>query len=329
MGSLKSNKTEAVARKQRYPVMKKRPVSYLAALLILGCLSYLWTSCSFKQGLYRVPQLVTSPALTKPSSIVRFKGRYVATGLQSNRLSCSEDLSFGKATYLDPADIGQSFSSPHFLAVTPWDTLLISNGWGKSIVEITGLDGSGWKEFRGDDRGFNAPHGLCVDKAGWIYVGDSLNSRLVRFRDMKGSDFQEFADLEQLIAYSRQLVCKDGAVWVSNSYEAREGLNRGAGANVLRIDNYTSGRAEVVYANPATNITGILPLNSTLLVAEWMKRQQIVAVDLLSGEHQVIDGSRCELGAPYGLFEEKDGSVLAAYFGDFKKNRGGIARFRR
>lgn len=309
--------------------MKKTHIFILVTLLLLTGYGYLWGSYFFEENRFRISLRITSTGLDKPSSVTRFKGHYVATELKANRLALSEDLSFTNISYFDPAVVGKTFSSPHFLAVTPWDTLLISNGWGKSIVEIADLDGSGWKEFHGDTKGFNAPHGLCVDSNGWIYVGDSLHSRLVRFKDMEGGNFQEFADHDRLIAYTRQLVCKGGTVWVSNSYEPRKGLNRGVGANVLRIEDFASGRAEVIYSNPSTNITGILPLETSLLVAEWTTLQQIVDVDLLNGENRTIPGSRCALGAPYGLFEEEDGSFLAAYFGDFEMNRGGLALYRR
>ena len=142
---------------------------------------------------------------------------------------------------------GQDFHHPHFLSLSPWGTLLITNGTGSTIVEITDLEGNGWREFGGVDISFNAPHGICIDDAGWIYVGDSLNSRIVRFRDMYGTGWEVFGDLDRRIAYARQMVWYKGALWVSNSYEKRTGLNEGTGANVLRISDFSSGKAEIVF----------------------------------------------------------------------------------
>lgn len=271
-----------------------------------------------------VVALLEDVNLKKPTSVIRFKGHYVATELKTNKLAIFDDLSLEKLRHFDPVTIGENFQAPHFLALSPQGNLLISNGWGRSIVEIEDLKGTGWKEFHGDSLGFKAPHGICVDEQGWIYVGDSLHSRLVRFKDMDGASWQVFEDIDNLIAYSRQLVCKNGAVWVSNSYEAREGLNSGQGSNVLRIDDFESGKAKIVYETIHNNINGILPLDLTLLVAQWGNKQSILSVNMSTGEVSDINGSKNVLGIPYGLYENDNQQIIAAYFGSFQDSQGGF-----
>ncbi len=278
-----------------------------------------------------VEKLVSNPGIHKPTHVLQFRNRYVSAQLEKNKLAIFDDLDLEKIDYFDPKTIGKSFMFPHFLAISPNGNLLISNSWGKSIVEIEDLDGSGWKEFSGPAGSeFDAPHGICVDAEGWIYVGDSLNSRLVRFKDMQGSSWQVFKDVDQKIAYSRQLVCKNGAVWISNSYENREGLNPGQGSNVLRIDNFTSGKVEIIYEDQNTNITGILPLDDILLVARWGYNSDIVSIDLESGKIFTVQNSHNELGIPYGFFEDKyENRIINAYFGSFEANPGGFAILKR
>ena len=146
---------------------------------------------------------------------------------------------------------------------------------------------------------------------------------------MQGLSWQVFKDVEQKISYIRQLVCKNGAIWISNSYENRPGLNPGQGSNVLRIDNFATGKVQVVYEDNNTNITGILPQKDILLVARWSNNINIEAMNLRSGKSFVVENSQNKLGVPYGLFEEKDESIIAAYFGSFKANSGGLAVLKR
>lgn len=277
--------------------------------------------------------LVKDTRLQHPTDIVKFKGRYVATELYNDRLAIFDDLQLRNLEYFEPARINRKFSAPHFLAITPRDTLLISNGWGDSIVEIENLEGRGWKEFNGIDKKFSAPHGLCVDNAGWIYVGDSLNSRLVRFRDIQGRDWQVFADLDRQISYIRQLVCRDGVVWVSNSYENRPGLNPGQGGTVLAITDFSSGRAATVFSFEKANITGVLPINDNdLLVGLWGIRRQLLLFDIKGQTAKVF--KRSELGTPYGMhFDNAASQVLVAHIGKLadrdRENIGGIAVYGR
>jgi len=273
-----------------------------------------------------VKKIVSSPSLHKPTHIIRFGNHYVATLLEENKLAIFDDLDLNNLHFFDPETINQNFGFPHFLAISTDGHLLISNGWENSIVEIEDLDGSGWKEFDGlPGSEFDAPHGICVDGEGWIYVGDSLNSRIVRFKNMQGASWQVFKDVDRKVAYSRQLVCKNGTVWISNSYENREGLNPGEGSNILRIDDFSSGKVQVVYADKYTNITGILPLDNILLMSRWGSYSDVVAINIESGEDFVVKNSHNDLGVPYGFFEDIDNNqIINAYFGSFDTNYGGF-----
>ena len=264
--------------------------------------------------------------MQKPTHILRFENHYVATQLENNKLAIFDDMNLKNLHFFDPETIGHHFGYPHFMAISKEGYLLISNGWGNSITKIEDLDGSGWEEFEGlSGSEFNAPHGICTDEDGWIYVGDSLNSRIVRFRDMQGASWQVFKDVDKKIAYSRQLVCKNGVVWISNSYENREGLNPGTGSNVLRIDDFSSGKVKVVYADKNTNITGILPLDNILLVSRWGQYNDVVAIDIESQKSFIVKNSHNGLGIPYGFFEDiYENQIINAYFGSFGANLGGI-----
>jgi hypothetical protein len=237
----------------------------VVALLGIGAICVI-SGCTPEMPDLRVAAIHQHPKLWNPADIVRFRGKYVASELYRNRLAIFDDLSFSGLAHFDPRAIGKRFAAPHYLSVTPQNTLLISNGWGNSIVEIADLDGGGWKEFSGIGRRFNAPHGVCTDKSGWIYVGDSLNSRLVRFLDMEGRGFEEFSDIEKKIGYIRQMVCAEDGIWIANSYEKRKGINPGRGGNILRIRDFASGRVEDFAGNPASNITAVLPLPGSIAV---------------------------------------------------------------
>lgn len=305
----------------------------LAAVLAVALLIAFFLDTS-RQPDFKVPRIIADPeALQNPADITRFRGRYVVTELYRNRLAVFDESGLDDVEYFDPADIGQRFRSPHFLEVTPWDTLLISNGWGDSIVEISDLNGGGWREFKGlEDDELRAPHGICVDEDGWIYVGDSLNSRLVRFRDMAGTGWQVFADVDARVSYIRELVCRGGAVWASNSYENRPGLNPGQGSNVLKISDFDSGKAEIVFAVNDTNMTGILPLEeSSMVVALWGAHRRIALAGIQAPGMTTFP--RPPLGIPYGIYQDPEsGDILVSHMGDLSdeesSNKGGIAVYR-
>lgn len=266
-------------------------------------------------------ELITN-GIRNPADIIEFKGRLVATELLSNRLAIFDYPEFKGLEYFDPERIGESFRSPHFMALAPGGGLLISNGWGSSIVSIDDLEGGGWTSFSGKGKKFSAPHGICVDRDGWIYVGDSLNSRLVRFRNMRGDGWQVFEDVDRRISYTRKLVCRDDGVWISNSYADRPSLNPGTGANVLRVTDFESGKVEEMYAIDYAGITGILPLSgNSLPIGVWGKTAKVGVVDIASNAMTLVPRFQDGLGIPYGFWFDGDNGILfVAHTGGLKLN---------
>lgn len=257
------------------------------------------------------PSALLTEGINNPADIIAFQGRYVATELLTNRLAIFDFPEFKGFEYFDPALIGESFQSPHYMAVSPTGGLLISSGWGSRIVQIDNLKGEGWESFSGVGKKFSAPHGICVDKDRWIYVGDSLNSRLVRFKNMSGEGWQVFKDVDRKISYVRKLLCRDDGIWISNSYEDRPGLNPGTGSNILRVTDFESGRAEELYTIDRANITGILPLSGgRLLVGVWGNLGKVAMIDLASRELSLIPRFRDGLGIPYGFWLNEVEQVL-------------------
>ncbi len=269
--------------------------------------------------------------LFNPTDIVYFKGKYVATELYKNRLAIFDNFSFESFEHFDPRSIGKKLHNPHYLAVTKRGTLLITNGWGSSIVEINNVNGDGWKEFYGIDR-FNAPHGICVDENGWIYVGDSLNSRLVRFKDLDGNGWQIFPDKNKSIAYIRQLTCKNGEIWAVNSYENRSGLNKGVGSNILKITDFDSGIVEEMASMPHTNATSVFPFSKKVLWAEWQGGKRLMSIEDNDQQPKVEQGSLPILRVPYSFYFDKlTQKLIVSYFGslsDPDKQKGGFITYR-
>ncbi|MBF0238942.1 MAG: hypothetical protein HQM12_14655 [SAR324 cluster bacterium] len=271
-------------------------------------------------------QQLTHPELFNPGDIIWFQGKFVATELMHNQLAIFDDLQFTNLRHFDPQSIGQKFYNPHFMAISPWNTLLLSDGWGSAIVEIKDLEGNGWKTFDGPDHSMHGPHGICVAQDGWIYVADSKKSRIVRFRDMDGKDWQVFADHQHKISYARQLICDEDGIWIANSYENLPGLNQGQGANILKISNFESGMTEEIFSLPYTNITGMLRIGNQFIWGEWIMGQRLVTGQL--GHHITLELVPAQsLGVPYGMrFFPEQNLWLGTYFGswDWQKDKGGL-----
>jgi len=312
-----------------------RSLLYAATLFAVFGTSASAASDTPATAVFAAPERVVE-GLHNPTDLVYFQGKYVAAEALSNTLAVFDDLSLAGLRRFDPASVGEKLASPHHLAVSPWGSLLITEGWGGAVVEIRDLQGTGWQRFRGIGKPLHAPHGICVSGDGWIHVADSLNSRLVRFRDMAGRDWQVFADLDRRISYGRQLVCENGNVWISNSYERRSGLNPGDGANILQIADFSSGRARVMVSVSEGNITGILPLASGRMwfgLWGWDRYRMLAVADTARGTYELVPGSRSDLGVPYGIARDPaTGRVLVTYLGSLKHggsaNYGGIAVFR-
>ncbi len=302
--------------------------SAIIVLLILLVIAYAFflkpvkleiTIESFQQGLFE-----------HPADIIEFKGSFWITELLSNQI-IESDLSLSKTLKnVSHPSPKKNFSSPHYLA-TDDNSLFISGGWGRSIYAFD-QSLKNFKEFTHTDDSdifkLNAPHGVCRQDD-WLYIADSLNSRLIRI-DINSSDkIEVFADHDKLIAYGRQLLCEKDSVWLSNSYEKREGLNIGNGANVLKISDFDSGKAEIITEFPNTNITGIyLHQQRYLITAQW-HTNSISIFDTKQKEHYgYIELPQPYAGVPYSIFfSEQTKRIYITFIGDIynKQNKGGIA----
>ncbi len=313
------------------PAGEKLAVTRTFALLIILLLV---AACDRDEALTLRLETIHTGTLFHPAYVRPVRGSYVALELLANRVVIGSDESFSRRRHTNPEAAGQHLASPHYFATHGDGSLLVSEGWGQSIVAIDPNDFSRpWQRFRGPKgERLNAPHGICTAVDGWIYVADSLNSRLVRFRDMQGRDWQVFPDNERRIAYGRQLLCRQDGVWLANSYEKRPKLNPGTGGNILRIREFASGAAEEVAAFPNENITGLaVAKNRWLIVGLWAKQRRLAIVDLSTGRTERVPRPPELSGPPYGLHLDTDTQRLwVAYIGDIykKQNQGGLALYR-
>ena len=174
------------------------------------------------------------------------------------------------------------------------------------------------------DRALNAPHGICQRRGdSWIYVADSLNSRLLRFKNTNVPQWEIFPDIERLVSYGRQLLCLPDSVWLSNSYEDRDGLNPGIGSNILRIAEFKSGRLEVIASFPNVNITGLEVINGRwIIVGLWGDQNRLLMIDARGQHNPVsIDSPESVPGPPYGFFyDKKSEQLLVAFIGNIHDN---------
>jgi hypothetical protein len=303
--------------------------SKFATCIAGACAVFILASCDSGQPPDIRIVSIEKHSLQYPAHVIRQGDDYVATELLANRLAIAGSAAFSNPRYIEGQPLGTRFSSPHFIATTP-NGVIFSEGWGSGVVLIPELAGDSYKRFKGvaEDR-MHAPHGLCYSDDGWIYVADSLNSRLVRFRGMDGTGWQIFEDMENRIAYGRQLLCRKDGVWIVNSYENREGLNKGQGSNVLRIRDFDSGRSELVTVFPDTNATGMGLLDDRwLLVGLWGVRKRLVLVDLAGKfENRLIARPEGIAGPPYGIsVDTNNRRIYVSHIGDIynKTQQGGL-----
>jgi hypothetical protein len=279
--------------------------------------------------------ILYSGMLEHPAQVIRLGDMYLAGELFSNELVLSESPGF--ETYERPVLRDKkhhsvvTLGSPHFLEVFDTNRILVSEGWGSNValVEIDSGEVTRFGDIGG--RGFNAPHGICFDaSSGWVYVADSLHSRLVRYRPSDTNPAEVFADHQKLVSYGRQLLCEEDGLWLSNSYENRDGLNPGKGSNVLHISDFASGKASVIAQFPEVNMTGLVRLNQNwIVVGLWSARNQLALVSSDgSSVVKAIQPINDLPGPPYGLFFDKDRSeLLATYIGSIhdQAHPGGLA----
>ena len=268
-----------------------------------------------------------------PADITEFKKKFWVTELLSSKVvQVNLDLSKVEQSLSHP-NPKKSFRSPHHLAVDE-NTLFFSAGWGSKIYSFD-KSLTHFKEIPEKNNQANiklkAPHGICRQD-NWLYIADSLNSRLLRVDINNPAKIEIFADKEKRIAYGRQLLCEKDSIWLSNSYEKREGLNAGNGSNVLKITDFNSGQAEVITQFPNTNITGIyLHQQRYLITAQWHTN----SISIFDTKQKQIIGyaelPKPYAGVPYGMFfSDTTKRLYITYIGDIygKQNKGGIGVYK-
>lgn len=302
---------------------------FVMSVVLLGC----------DDGQVLPPKLqlehVFTGNLAHPAHVVYKDGYYFAAELFGNRVALSKNIDFEELDYAeDKEGKTMEMSSPHFIFPITHQRLLVSEGWGSEIATLD-LKTYEFEQFEGDDEpGFRAPHGVCYEpKSGWVYVADSLRSRLVRYQLEDQSQFEVFSDKDKKIAYGRQLLCAESGLWLSNSYEGRPGMNAGNGSNLLRITDFNLGKVDVVASFPGTNMTGVSELNERwLVVALWGDYEQLVLVDKKGKIEPIyLENSVGLKGAPYGLdYDRESGRLLVSHIGDIDKrtDKGGLAVYR-
>lgn len=228
-------------------------------------------------------------------------------------------------------DTDSALNSPHFMTVSD-NSVYVTEGRGNNVAYYSLSEEAQQKKLF-DQEILNRPHGICEDNQGWIYITDSVNSRLVRIQ-RESKQFQVFADKQKRIAYGRQLLCRKDGLWLSNSYEKAFKLNSGTGSNILKITDFESGDSEIMVEYKDTNTTGLAVLdNRYLVVGRWSGKYDVVVYDLkLKTEIKKIYTFDKALDAPYGItVDEKSRKFYIAFLGlargRAKNENGGIKVF--
>ena len=279
---------------------------------------------------------VLQGGIEHPAHVIDVDDQRYATELFNNRIVQWANGQFPNIAPVlrDIPSSAYDLQSPHFLYLTADRELLISEGWGSQVQYLNIDDGQLTALTLPDGLTLNAPHGVCIDQAQqWIYIADSLHSRIVRINVKQPAQWQVYPDHKLQVAYGRQLLCRNDGIWLANSYEERPGLNPGKGSNVLRISHFDGGRAEVMAQFDDTNITGLAVVDERwLIVGLWGHYQTLAIIDLEDGAEMVTLPRRHDLsGPPYGLsYKAASRELLVAYIGDIRNrtNAGGIVVYR-
>lgn len=297
-------------------------------LIVTGLVCLVLASCLHKPDNSPDFQLLDfhTGSIEYPSELVEFGGQLWVSELLSKRV-ITLDASFAQVTgTLTHPNRKDRFRSPHHFAMDG-DRLYFSEGWGNRIFAY---DGQTVESF---DLELNAPHGICR-QGDWLYIADSLNSRLVRVSVTKPDRLQVYSDPKNRIAYGRQILCRNDGIWVANSYEQREGLNPGVGGNVIVITDFTAGLDKVVAELPHTNITGIAVIEDRiLLIGQWQTGR--IEMRDLSATYRApkeLPLPNENAGPPYGMYySQADDLLYVAFIGDIftKSHQGGIAVYKR
>ena len=202
---------------------------------------------------------------------------------QIYRLSDLSKADLQPVIAIDSNGLAEPVKSPHFFAKYK-NGVFVSEGRGDSLIfydlssenrgdEVVGVKVKGLPEL---DR----PHGLCIDQDDWLYIADSANSRLLR-KHLGSGKVELFKDVEKVIGYSRQLLCRKDGVWISNSFHDGFNLNQGAGSDVLRVTDFASGLTENIISFHDTGTTGLAVIDDRyLLVGRWLGKRDILVFDL-------------------------------------------------
>ncbi len=307
---------------------------------------FLWLGAcsndSSTQSLPKWERLNTfTDGFSHPTEVVRTSEGFIVAQMHSRwpliKLELGE-VSESEPTAAVPKSVPvEGLRSPHFIAEAQ-DGFYVSDG---RASDVWYFDYNNLKDYNDPKRGriistgfdLNRPHGLCLDSQGWLYIADSVNSRLIRWHT-KNKNIEVFADHQKRIAYGRQLLCRDDGLWLSNSYEGAFDLNPGQGGVVLKISDFSSGNSEVIFADPSTNFTGIAIINDRiLLVGRWSGKFDIAQLDMtnftLLEPLMTYDDA---LDAPYGMYNDEENRKLYISFLGLGKNReqgerGGVVEF--
>ncbi len=271
-----------------------------------------------------------SQGFLNPTLVVRNEGQFVIAQMRDGSILQTTNLYEPRQQSLSLAP-GSKLQSPHFITSSDQGDY-VSDGR-SDVIAFYPRERAQAGVLLGKEWGLNRPHGVCLDSKGWLYVADSVNSRLIRWHTVTGA-VQAFADNQKVIAYGRQILCRRDGLWISNSYEGAFKLNLGRGGNVLRIVDFESGDAELIYANTDTNFTGIEIVNNRyLVVGRWSGKYDVIVYDLKKKvQVQVLSTYEEAFGAPYGMFADNaERTLYVSYLGMTSKEpnlQGGVKLYR-
>ena len=305
----------------------------LVSLLIL-CLTIYLTN--IKENLVPVFSLRSTlfEGSNYPSDILFHDDKIWLTELRGNRVSAYPLSAFSDPDLATPITSSSKINSPHFLT-SNGNLMFVSAGWGEDIYKKSAAVDSEFEVTDFSPLTLKAPHGLCI-KDGWLYVADSLNSRLVRKKLesdlLTNIEPQIFSDTQSKISYVRQIRCDEAGVWLVNSYENRPGLNLGKGSNILLVKNFMSGEVDIKYESLTSNATGMELINGRYLIVGLWQANKIVMLDLKNRDNELLELElpKPYAGPPYGMnYSAEDKKLYVAFIGDLYKegNFGGVATY--
>lgn len=277
-------------------LVRYRRTAVLLVLLVTAMLSILATQSEPTLFQYNLESELKL-SLKHPTHLIRTDDQVWVAELHGGVVVADKSLSTSERL------VTTTLKSPHFLTVDE-EFVYVSDGRGEGIYRYSRSAANSAEKLSIPIQ-LNRPHGLCVMDERWLYIADSVNSRLLRY-DLETREVSFFSDHEKRVAYGRQLLCREDGLWLANSYEGAFNLNQGRGGNVLHIADFDSGSSEVVATFPNNNVTGIAIVDDRyLLVGRWSGARDIVELDLHSSKQpRTIFTSNIELDAPYGIHHE-------------------------